>query len=228
MATTYTERGFASAEATGTIAEAAGGIAVMVLAIIGLARAEAAPLTSIGILVLGAALLAEGTAVAGEYMQAIKDTSATRVDVQAGTGMTMEIFIGGAVLVLGILSLIGVSATSLAPVAVIAAGALMLVSAPTMLQLNEIRRQSDGVSEQAQSLMRASAASVSGIQILTGLTAIVLGILALATGGTAVAGVASTGQEAAHLTLVALLVLGAALTFNGTALTGSVMRMINR
>lgn len=228
MATTYTERGFASAEATGTIAEAAGGIAVMVLAIIGLARAEAAPLTSIGILVLGAALLAEGTAVAGEYMQAIKDTSATPVDVQAGTGMTMEIFIGGAVLVLGILSLIGVSATSLAPVAVIAAGALMLVSAPTMLQLNEIRRQSDGVSEQAQSLMRASAASVSGIQILTGLTAIVLGILALATGGTAVAGVASTGQEAAHLTLVALLVLGAALTFNGTALTGSVMRMINR
>jgi hypothetical protein len=56
------------------------------------------------------------------------------------------------------------------------------------------------------------------MQILAGLAAIVLGILDL-TGATIGAGA---------LTLVALLILGAALTFNGTALTGSVYKIFSR
>jgi hypothetical protein len=132
--------------------------------------------------------------------------------------MMMELMIGAAILVLGILGLIGVAPAILAPVAVIVAGALLLVSAPVMMQLVEIRRVLEGTAEPAQSLLRASASGVSGMQILAGLAAIVLGILDL-TGATIGAGA---------LTLVALLILGAALTFNGTALTGSVYKIFSR
>ncbi|HVZ92520.1 MAG TPA: hypothetical protein VG843_12790 [Rhizomicrobium sp.] len=216
MATTYTERTGVTAATTGSIADAAGGIAVIVLSIIGLGRATPGPLMSIAVIVLGAAFLAEGGAVIGEYTQLLNRTVGAVAD--SGAGMMMELMIGAAILVLGILGLIGVAPAILAPVAVIVAGALLLVSAPVMMQLVEIRRVLEGTAEPAQSLLRASASGVSGMQILAGLAAIVLGILDL-TGATIGAGA---------LTLVALLILGAALTFNGTALTGSVYKIFSR
>lgn len=228
MATTYSDRGTASVEATGSIAEAGGGIAVIVLAIVGLATAGAAPFPAIAVTVLGAAMLTEGAAIATEYVRVLNAASESATSTQAGYGMTTEIIIGGAVLVLGILSLVGVAAATLTTVAVITAGALMVVSAPVMVQLNELRHQHDGMSEQAHDLLRASSASVSGLQILAGLTAIVLGVIALSRGAAMGGGAVIGGGAAMNLPLISLLVLGAALTFNGTALTGSIMKLIQR
>jgi hypothetical protein len=67
MSTTYNEKTFLEIETTGSVIEAATGVAVIVLAIIGLERADTGFMTSITGIVLGAALLAEGGAIAAEY-----------------------------------------------------------------------------------------------------------------------------------------------------------------
>ena len=163
----YAARATLPAEATGSIAEAAGGIAIIILSIIGLARADAAPLASIAVVVLGAPSV-------------------------------------------------------LAPVSVIAAGAMMLMSAPLTSQFAEVRRQAQEMPETTRMLMRAATTSSCGLQMIAGLAAVVLGILAVSAGG-------ATGTGAyAHLTLVALLVLGAGLVLSTSVMSGGMVRLFSR
>lgn len=218
MATTYTERDVARVEATGSIVETAGGIAVVILSIIALSRTTSLTLPPIAVIILGAALLAEGGTIATEFSRMLSMVSGGALNaLEVGGGMTAEIFIGAAVLVLGILALVGIGTATLIPVAVIATGGMMLLTAGGVQRLNQIRVQTGGATETAQSLMLSAGSGAAAFQILMAIAAVVLGILALSSAGATMT-----------YTLAGLLILGAAIALSGTAITGSMMRFLNR
>jgi hypothetical protein len=217
MSTTYNEKAVLEVETTGSLIEAATGIAVIVLAIIGLARGDTGFMTSITGIVLGAALLAEGGTVAAEYSKLLAMvTGGTLGAVELGGGMTVEILAGGSAIVLGILRLLGFSPEILLPVAVIAVGTSSIFAASGLQRLNTLKLQAAGLSDIAQKVAQAIVAGAIAAQVLAGGGAIVLGILAL-----------TLTAHAAVLTLVGLLVLGASVTVSGAALTGRLLRLFN-
>lgn len=215
MATTYNEKAILEIETTGLVIEAAAGIAVIVLAIIGLAHADNGFVMSIAAIVLGGAMLAQGGTVAAEYSKLLTTvTAGTLGAVDLGGGMTVEILTGGTAIVLGILGLVGFRPEILMPAAVIVVGASLILAASGFQRLNTLKVQAAGLSDMG---LRVSQAAVSGAiaaQVLAGGASIVLGILALTLMG-----------HAGVLTLVGLLVLGASVTISGTALTGRLMRL---
>ena len=217
MATVYTERDVARAETTGSLVEAAGGIAVVVLSIIGLTRTAPGILWSISVIILGAAMLAEGGTIAAEFSRLYSMASGGMSASEVGGGMMTEIFVGAAVLVLGILAIIGIVPATLIAVAVIATGAMMLLTAGGTQRMNEVRVTSSSASEPAQSLVAAAGRGAAGFQILAAIAAVVLGIIALSTAGVSM-----------HLLQVALLVLGASIALGSTVVTGSTMRFLAR
>ncbi len=217
MSATYDEKAILEIETTGSLIEAAAGIAVVVLAIIGLARADTRFMTSIAVIVLGAALLAQGGAIATEYSKLLAMISGgTLGAVELGGGMTIEILAGGSTIVLGILALIGFSPEILLPAAVIIVGASSILAASGIQRLNTLKVQAAGLSDIAQKVSQAAVAGAIAAQVLAGGGAIVLGILAL-----------TLSAQAAVLTLVGLLVLGVSVAVSGTALTGRLLRLFS-
>jgi hypothetical protein len=216
--------------------QAFGGLAVIVLAILGLSGLAPAMLASIAGIVIGAALLAEGGTIAGELsILASGPVHDAASSAEAGSGMTVEFLAGGAVVVLGILALIGISQPILVPALIIVTGTALILTTGTMHHLDEVKMEASGTSGDAQRIVRGAASGTAGAQLLAGLAAIVLGILALVSspagtaGGRAAATAATTGAGSTWiiLTLVALLVLGTALAINRATLAGRLVRLFN-
>lgn len=217
MSTTYSEKSILEIETTGSVVEAAAGIAVIILAIIGLARADTGFMTSITGIVLGAALLAQGGAIAAEYSKLLAMVSGgTLGAVELGGGMTVEILAGGSAIILGILGLLGFAPEVLLAIVVIAVGSASILAASGFQRLNTLKLEAAGLSEIAQKVARGTVAGAIAAQVMAGGGAIVLGILAL-----------TLTAHAAVLTLVGLLVLGASVAVSGTALTGRLLRLFN-
>ncbi|MGB8365517.1 MAG: hypothetical protein ACLQUZ_14210 [Rhizomicrobium sp.] len=216
MATTYEGKAVLEMETTGSTVEAGAAIAVVVLAIIGLARADTGFMTSIATIVLGTALLLYGATIAAGYSKLLTMvTGGTLGAVELGGGMTVEILAGGSAIVLGILGLIGFSPEILLPCAVMAVGAALILSASGVQRLSTLRVEAAGLSEMAQNISQSAVIGAISAQVLAGGAAIVLGILALTT------------SHAPVLTLIGLLVLGASVAVSGTALTGRMLRLFN-
>lgn len=202
-------------ETTGSFVEAAAGVAVIVLAIIGIAQFGSAYLGSIAAIVLGAALMAQGGAVAAEYSKLINGfTDGALGTLELGSSVTAEMLAGLATIVLGVLGLIGFAPVVLVSAAVIAVGASLMLSIRGLRRLSTLKAQAAGVSELARRTADAAISGAVATQLLAGAAAVVLGILALTTLG-----------HSATLMLVGLLVLGAAIAISGTTLTGRVLRM---
>lgn len=219
MATTYTDRAILKAETTGSLVEAAGGIAIIVLSIIALSRiGNVGSLPAISTIILGAALVAEGGTIATEFSRLMSASFATTTAAgEFSGGITVEIIIGAAVLVLGVLTLLGVSPATLLPSSIIVAGALLLIAASNVHRMHGVKIASTGANESTQALMQTAISGAAGFQGLAAVASIVLGILALA----------STANMT-MFTIVGLLVLGAAVTMSGGTLSGSLMRLMNR
>jgi len=133
-----------------------------------------------------------------------------------------------AAVVLAIVALAGIHQDVLAPIAVIVFGAALLIQggaiiafgAAAVISSNSVRQlyllrsaATRIVAPQGGSTLLAGemASGSAGVQLLAGLTAIVLGILAV------------TGTNPAVLILSALIVLGAAIVLSGSTLSGIVM-----
>lgn len=170
-------------------------------------------MTSIATIVLGVALLAEGGAIAAQVSKLLAANGMIGA-AELGGGMTAEVHAGVAAIVLGILGFVSLHPTVLLPAAVIAVGGSLYLTAGTVERLGHMRLQTKGVSEAAEKVARAAVSAAVGTQILAGIAAIVLGVLALV-----------SANHTAILTLVALLVLGSALTLSGTTVAGRLVRM---
>ena len=210
MSMTYSSSSVSTDVASyGGFVDALGGIATVVLAIIGLAGVKPEVLVSIATIVFGAALLIQGGAMLTEFAttDGVPEESAS-----SGGGLSALFLVGFAGIVLGVLALLGVHSGILTTVSAIAFGGALVISSTAVWQL--LTSRSVAARFQARNpMLRIMASEVaagsSGLQAMAGLAVIVLGILA-------VAGVFTQG-----LTLIAFLVAGAAIVLTGGSLSGT-------
>src|SRR5437899_4370740 len=117
MSSTFTESSSAPVEAAayGGLADAVGGIATIVLAILALAGVHREIILPIAVSVFGAALLIQGGTMLSEYASIIFPAGSTgAVSEQFGVGSLSTLFlVGVAGIVLGILALLGISPETL-------------------------------------------------------------------------------------------------------------------
>jgi hypothetical protein len=196
----------------GGFVDALGGIATIVLAIVGLSGTKSLDLLSIATIVFGAALLIQGGAMLTEFAQ-IEATPENNA-ASSGGGVGALFGVGVAGIVLGVLALLGVSSQILNSVAVIAFGGAMVVSSSAVWHLLTSRSVATRF-QSGSSMLRVVASEVatgsSSLQAMAGLAVIVLGILAVA------------GTSSLYLTLIALIVAGASIVMTGSTLSGTMI-----
>lgn len=180
----------------GGFADAFGGCATVVLAIIALSGTRPDILIGIATIIFAAALLIQSGTLLSEM------SAGAAVPAEGGSGGLAYVLLGGvAGVVLGILALIGVQSALLTPIAVIVFGSAMAFGSGAVYRAVQARRST--AAGPADVLIGEIAAGSSGLQAMAGLAAIVLGILAV------------TGMNPAVLSLVALLAMGGALALTG-------------
>lgn len=193
--------------AGGSTLEAVAGSAAVVLAILGLIGVAPGLLAAIAAISVGAALLSEGSAVATRYRDLVSGVSGEPGEL--GAGMTAEILGGIAGIALGILALVGVSRWPLLGIAAIAFGGSLMVGSWLITALNQARIGSgrDAPRPAAEHAARQAMKAAAGPQVLVGLGAVALGILAL------------IGLSSHALTLIAFLSVGGATLLAGAVVT---------
>jgi hypothetical protein len=223
MSSTYTESTSTSESSSalvraatyGGMADAIGGIATIVLAIVALAGVHPAIVLSIAVIVFGATLLIQGGTLVSEYESIMFPVGiAGASPEQLGVGGLATLFlVGVAGIVLGILALLGIAPETLTAISVIAFGASLLLSSSSVRNLSMLQAasRSDAPRPGAQRLASEMAAGSASVQMLAGLTAIVLGVLAV------------SGINQNILMLSALIVLGSSIILTGSALTGLIV-----
>jgi hypothetical protein len=204
----------------GGLVDAVGGIATIVLAVVGLAGVNPQLFASIATIVFGVALLIQGGTMLSEYAQIIfpAGSQSSTVEHFGGGSLSAVFLVGAAGIVLGVLALLGISPPALTQIAAIAFGTALVLSSNAVWQLYVLRHAA-AKSETTQSqsfggefLASEMASGSAGIQSLAGLGAIVLGVLAVAGANNDVV-----------LNLVALLALGATLVLTGSTLSTTVL-----
>ena len=195
--------------------EALAGAAAAVLAIIGLAGVVPVLMVSIAGIVLGASLLLEGGLLMSEYSRAVSAPGEGAPAV--GVSMNPQTMAAIAVVVLGILSLLRLEPTILMPIAAIVLGAGFMLGAGVTANFNEARIDlaTEG-NETARRIAHDASTATTGSQVLVGLAAVVLGIVAV------------VGFIPTILTLVAWLTIGSAILLSSSSTSGRVMGMFFR
>jgi hypothetical protein len=204
-------RGLASeAEPLGLLTEGAAGIAVIVLAVIALAGTSSGALASIVTIVVGVGLMVQAFNSAAENSKVTAAANAAPTPDLGG-----EVMIGGLSgitgIILGILALVGINPAYLVPSALIVFGGALLLSGA--IGLRPRASQSAAPGGQAQIVSYQGSPAASGMEILIGIAAIVLGVLALIFVGSWV------------LALVGFIAVGAALLMVSATFSGTMMRL---
>ncbi len=203
----------------GGFADAVGGIATMVLAIVALAGVHSDLMMAIATIIFGAALLIHGGALLSEYAHIIFPPGTASDSSQEFTGGSLAavFLVGAAGIILGILALLGIFPPELTAISVIAFGGALVMSSNAVWHLHLLKRASMMTRDSrdwrggSEILAGEMASGSAGMQALAGLASVVLGILAV------------VGTYSTVLTLVALLVLGTTIVLIGGALSGAVL-----
>jgi hypothetical protein len=201
-------------EPVGLITEGAAGIAAIVLAILSLAGVSTGALTAITVIVIGVGLMVQGFNTAAEHSRVLVDRSSAGAQAaELGGAVMIDFLAGGAGIVLGILALIGINASYLLPAALIVFGAALLLAGASAGMMRSFPVSGSATQPAAEIVSHRGSAASSGLQILIGVAAVVLGILALIL------------AQAWVLLLVGLLAVGAALLMISATFSGAVVRM---
>jgi hypothetical protein len=198
----------------GGLADAIGGLATIVLAIVALSGVHPEVVLPIAVIVFGAALLIQGGTLVSEFESIMSPAGAAGVSPEQFSlgGLSTLFLVGVAGIVLGILALLGLQTAVLVAISVIAFGAALLLSSNSVRYLSMLQTAGRAEAPRAGELLAGEMASGSAsVQMLAGLAAVVLGILAVA------------GVNPNILALSALIVLGSAIILAGSALTGLIM-----
>lgn len=217
MAVYQTTGAWSDTTQVGPLTEGAAGIAVIVLAVLGLAAISPGVMASISTIVIGVGLLIEAANTGIEYSRigTLGMQAGATPTGQVGADITVELLGGVAGIVLGVLALIGAGGVmNLLPAALIVFGGAMLLAGFNATTIGAMSGVDGGVGGRV--MVQSELAPARGLQVLAGISAIVLGILALllSAGGT--------------LLMVGFLVIGAALLATSANFTQSFMRMLAR
>jgi hypothetical protein len=195
-----------------SLPELVAGLAVIVLTILGLASVSPSFLVEIATIVFGVGLLLYGSATLSQMSRLFVDNGAADAVAGVSSGWSIVLLAGAAGIVLGILALLGVSSIQLVAIAVIAFGASLLISSNANMRLRILLGATATPNSPIERLVRDTAADTAGLQTMTGLSAIVLGILAL------------SGFAPTTLVLIALLGLGCFATMSSAFIAGAFAR----
>ena len=211
---TYPET-FAASEKSSIGTSMAGriaGIAAVAISIIGLAHVFPEILVAIATLAVGVALLFEGGAVAARFSYLIREMETPEDGVRWG-GLTAEFLAGATGIALGILALLHLTPMVLVPIAAIVYGCALILDSGVNNRLTALEARKNGVHGLSETVARESATAAANIQMLVGLAAVTLGILAL------------VGFVPMVLSLVAMLGIGGASLLSGSMFGGRVLNV---
>jgi hypothetical protein len=195
---------------SGLLAAAAG-----VLSIIGLAGSYPGWMVTIATVVLGVSFLLEGGAIAARWSALLHEVAEGPM-AEMGAGITGEALAGITGIVLGILGLLGVVPAVLIPCAAIMFGAALVIGAGANVRVNDLvmtYKQEHPIARQAA---HEAVFAATGLQVLIGLGAITLGIIAL------------VGIMPLTLSLVAMLIMGVTLLLSNATIAGRMLRTLHR
>jgi hypothetical protein len=193
---------------TGSIAEGISGIGATIVCIIGLYRIFPGIMLPIASILIGTAMLFKGGAVLSKIESIIdEDPEKSRFHTaEIGIGTTSESFGGITGIILGILSLLGITPMTLLASASIIFGVSIMVASGLDFRLNSISAMNPVHSPLAKKLCEEAVAASADMEILAGMGAVVLGILAL------------LGFNPQTLILISMLSIGTVLFMNSLAL----------
>lgn len=217
VGTSEQERNTVEAAGAGATTEAIGGAAAIVLAIIALAGVLSLPLMSITTIVLGAAILMDATSAGLRYERLVRASMRGEDPVlraELGGGISAGSIGGIAGIVLGILALLGLTPVTLCAVALIVFGAALLFGSAAKGRLTSLSTGHLGLSERTRRLIDESISLSAGGEVLVGIGAVVLGILAL------------LGVDPMTLGLVGFLGVGGAVLLSGSAFGARVFSVL--
>lgn len=208
----YTETGgmAADTEPVGLFTEGAAGIAAIVLSIIALAGISSSALASIAAIVIGVGLMVQGFNTAAENLRLPMVGGVA----EFGGEVMADCLAGGAGIVLGVLALIGLSPAYLLAAALIVFGGSLLLSGALSMRS---RVSATGPAGGVHLVTAPNSAATGGAELLLGVAAIVLGILAL---------VHAAGS--AVLLLVGFMTVGAALLIVSATFGAALMHVFAR
>lgn len=178
-------------------------IVLVILSFIGILRT---PFAAISAIAIGFGLFVQGLAITRRHDQIRDELAASGQTATArglGTGMTVELIAGLFGIALGIIALVGGAPHILLSIAAIVFGVALIMGSSLTTRLNELAVTSahlEGVQLEAG---RAAAQTASGLEVLVGVGAVVLGILSL------------LGLTNVMLILVSFIIVGASLLFSG-------------
>jgi len=195
-------------EPVGLFTEGAAGIAAIALAIIALAGVSTTDLTSIAVIVIGVGLVVQGFNTAAESM---RQPLAGGI-AEFGGEVMVDCLAGGAGIVLGILALIGLHPEYLLAPALIEFGAALMLSGALAMRS---RIAMPGPAGSMQMVALPGSAATGGVELLMGIAAAVLGILAL------------TMPAHAVLLLVGFIIIGAALLIVSATFGAALMSVLS-
>jgi len=198
----------------GSSTEALTGAGAVVLSILGLAHIAPQMMGAISTIAIGAALVLDGIGVSAEYAQILEQSGNGAISRMGFSGGLSTQMAGGvAAAALGILALLHIQTEALTAIAAIVLGSTMVFSSGVATRLNSLKIEVSGDHEFAKRVARESLSAAIGADMLIGLSAVVLGILAL------------VGVAPIPLTLVAMLALGASILLTGSAVVGKMVSM---
>ncbi len=211
------ERKSARTVLAGSIAEGVAGGGAVVLAVIGLSDIAPNLMLYVATIAIGTALLLEGGAISMRFSKLLQETHAGPLqEAEFGIGVTAEFLGGVAGIVLGVLSLLSMAPMVLVPVAVIVFGATMIMGSGATVRLNTL--ELEGASEPARSkrITHEAVSAAAGIQLLLGLAAVILGILAV------------TGTDPVVLSTAAILIVGVSGFLDAAAISARMASIYRR
>jgi hypothetical protein len=212
MATTEADKqGLLGFELNYSLGESTGAIALIVLAILALAKMDPMLLNAIAVIIAGIALLLEDGSLMSRYASVSPYVAARGSAASTSDGITAGTFAGMSGIVLGILAILGIAAEVLAAVAVIVFGAAVLFEFATRAQTAALRMMIGENPDQVAGVAFAETTRRNTSAMLIAVALITLGILALA------------GLMSSVLVTVGLLGLGAYLFLQSAAAAGSLM-----
>ncbi len=191
----------------GSVIDSLAGLSAVVLAILGLVGVVPTIVAALAILALGAGFLAQGASTQVRYRAISDETPEVLMGPGGfGSGLAAETIGGLATIALGVLTLIGLSSHVLIPIAVIAAGATIILASTMLYRLNEYLIPHEGMQRDERALADQAARGTSNFHMLVGVGAVVLGILSL---------ISPVSME---YSLIALIGVGAANLISGAEL----------
>jgi hypothetical protein len=204
--------------ASGSIFEAIAGVTSVLLAVLGLAGVLPSILAPVAAVFLSAAMFVEGSVIAARVYRLYRGSGGS-ADMDLSGGLGAEVLAGLLGLTLGTLALAGVNPPVLLSVTALGLGTGVLFGSATTPRLGSIVVSGNvsGVEDPATpKLAPFSLGTAAGVQVLIGITTIVLAVLAL------------LGMAPVVSSLVVFLLVGLTMVLEGAALAARLMKKLLR